>query len=110
MNVNDSRMADYLAAIDTELELFGSRWPCASYEGAMRHSSHFFHRDPADAFYTDRDEDDAPPECPYCRDYLMLVDARYQCDCTPVTYASRAEVKREAATMAAFPFSIDNVP
>lgn len=102
MNVNDSRMADYLAAIDTELELFGSRWPVASYEGTM-HSSHFFHRDPADAFYTDRYEDNAP-DCPICDRPLDVLQTGMFCPDCNVAFDDRADIERVRADLAAAPF------
>ena len=71
------------------------------------HRSYFFHRDPADAFYTDRDDSHEPPTCPICDGYCDELQTGLFCPVCNVTYDDRAEIERVAADLAAAPFHED---
>ena len=73
-----------------------------------RYASYFFHRDPADAFYTDRDEpatDWANVYCPFCDGELTgQPDGKALCPECGCTFDDEAEVIRLRDEIAAAPF------
>ena len=71
----------------------------------MMYRSPYFHRDPADAFYTDRDED--PAECPICGALVDELQSGLFCPDCNITYDDRRELARIAADLAAAPFHED---
>ena len=76
----------------------------------MMHRSHFFHRDEADAFYTDRYEDDAPdvtPDCPICDRPLDELQTGLYCPDCNVAYDDLADIERVRADLRAGPFHED---
>ena len=72
--------------------------------------SYFFHRDPADAFYTDRDEPEPAVDwsgayCPFCDGELAgQPDGRAICNDCECTFDDEAEVIRLRSEIAAAPF------
>ena len=70
----------------------------------MMYRSPYFHRDPADAFYTDRDD---APDCPICDRPLDVLQTGLFCPDCNVAYDNMAEVDRIAADLAAAPFHED---
>lgn len=64
--------------------------------------SPYFHRDPADSFYTDRDD---YPACPICdRPLDALGNGKAICPDCNIVYDSPDEIARIAADLAAAPF------